>query len=179
MDLLQTEAADESPMLTAEELHQLVVVRADPLQQVTDRHAQLVEVENRVLHVRTQVFFAEGGHAGEAGPGSFGLHACIAANDGPPLGFAFLHLRVYLCPARPLVESLHHSGEDCVLLQLRLSGEDSATLRASVGIDPGLQDTAVAEVVSTWDGDRTGEGTQTDGAGQFILQTHQREVEVV
>lgn len=166
-------------MLAAEELQQLVVVRADPLQQVPDRLAQLVEAEHRVLPVRAQVFLAEGGHAGEAGPGSFGLHARIAANDVPPVGIAFHHVRVNLGLARPLVEGLHHGAEDCVLLQLRLSGEDGATLGAAVGIIPGIQDTTLAEVVSTWDGDRTGEGTEADGAGQFLLQTHQREVKAV
>lgn len=124
------------------------------------------------------MFLAEGGHAGEAGPGSFGLHAHITANDVLPLGFELRYLQVHLTPAGPQGEGLHHSAEDRVLLQLRLTGEDGATLGAAVGVGPGLQDTTLAEVVSTGDGNRTAEGTQADGAHQFLLQTHQRELTI-
>lgn len=119
----------------------------------------------------------ERGHAGETGVGCFCLHTRITTYDISSLfGFAFLCYQTDLTLGLPQVEGLHDSAEDRVFLQLRFDGEEGATLRTAVGVLPGGEKTVLAEVVAAWDGDRTVKGTQTDAAGQFILQTHQRKL---
>lgn len=176
MHLLQAEAADGAAVLAAEELHQLVVVRADPLRQVYDGLTQLVEPKRRVVPVRTQVLLAERRHAGEAGVRRLRLHARIAAYGlllPDPAFLLLLRRRAGRALAGPQVEGLHHGAEDRVLLQVRSAGEEGATLRAAVGVLPGGEQAVLAEVVSAGDGHGTLEGTQTDAAGQLVLQAHQ------
>ena len=163
-------------MLAAEELHQLVVVRADALQQVADRLNQLVDTESWVFPVRPQVLLAERGHAGEAGLGRFCLHTGVTADHIIFLRLALLHHQAGLVPVRPQVEGLDDAAEDRVFLQLRFGGEEGPTLRTAVGVLPGGEEAALAEVVSAGDGHRTVKGTQTDAAGQLILQAHQRKL---
>lgn len=159
-------------MLAAEELHQLVVVRADALQQVTNGLTQLVGSKNWIFPVRPQVLLTERGHAGEAGLGRFCLHTGITAYD--ILFLALLCERAGFPLVRSQGESLHHGAEDRVFLQLRFGGEVGPTLRTAVGLLPGGEEAVLAEVVSAGDGHRTVKGTQTDAAGQLVLQTHQR-----
>ncbi len=179
MDLLEAHAADRSAVLAAEELQQLVVVLADALQQVAHRLTQLVETENWIFPVRPQMFLTERGHAGEAGLGRFCLHTYITAYDMLVLGFALQYDQIGLVLVLPDGEGLHDGAEDRVLLQLRFGGEDGPTLRTAVRVLPGGEKTVLAEVVSAGDGHRTVKGTQTDAAGQFILQTHQRKLTLV
>lgn len=179
MDMLETEAADWTAMLAAEELHQLVVVRADAVRQVTDRLTQLVDSEVWVFPVRTQVLLAEGGHAGEAGLGRLCFHTCITTYDILFPDFFLLFKQAGLALGRPQVEGLHDGAEDRVFPQFRFVGEVGPTLRTAVGFLPGGEETVLAEVVSAGDGHRNLEGTQTDAAGQLILQAHQRELSLV
>lgn len=175
---METEAADHTAMLGAEELHQLVVVRADALQQVDHGSAQLVDAENGVFPVRPQVLLAERGHAGEAGLGRFCLHARVTAHNGLLLDYLRrLHGWFHLTPAGPDAEGLRHGAEHRVLLQLRFGGEVGATLRTLVGllvgVLPGGEQAVLAEVVSAGDRHRHVEGAQADAAGQLVLQTHE------
>ena len=133
VDLLKADAADCSAMLAAEELHQLVVVRADALQQVAYRLTQLVDTKFRIFPVRPQVLLTERGHAGEAGLRRFCLHTCITAYDILfLLGFTLLYDQAGLTLCRPLVEGLHDGAEDRVFLQLRFGIEDGPALRTAV-----------------------------------------------
>ena len=157
-------------MLAAEELHQLVVVRADALQQVADRLNQLVDTESWVFPVRPQVLLAERGHAGEAGLGRFCLHTGVTADHIIFLRLALLHHQA------GRAEGLDDAAEDRVFLQLRYGLKEGPTLRTAVGVGPGAEEAALAEVVSAGDGHRTVKGTQTDAAGQLILQAHQRKL---
>lgn len=179
VDLLEAEAADWSAMLGAEELHHLVMDSADTLQQVADRLTQLVETKVWVFPVRAQVLLTERGHAGKAGLRCFCFHAGITAYDFLFLGLALLFGRAGLALGRPQVEGLHHGAEDRVLLQLGFGSEVGPTLRAAVGLLPGGEEAVLAEVVSAGDGHRTVKGTQTDAAGQLILQTQQRKLTLV
>lgn len=159
-------------MLAAEVLHQLVVVRADALQKITDRLAQLMGTKDGVLPVRAQVLLAEGGHAGEAGLRRLSLHAGITADHA--LLFLLSKQAGRSAATDPDVEGLHHGGEDRVSLQLRLAEEYGATLRAAVGVLPEGEQAFLAEVVPAGSADRTVEGTETDAAGQLLFQTEQR-----
>ena len=175
MELLEAEAADGTAMLAAEELHQLVVVRADALGQVADRLTQLVDSKSWVFPVRPQVLLAERGHAGEAGLRRFCFHTCITAYDILALGLAVLCCpQVGLALGRPQVEGLHDGAEDRVFLQLRFGGEVGPTLRTAVRVLPAGEEAVLAEVVSAGDGHRAVKGTQTDAAAQLFLQTQQR-----
>lgn len=176
MDLLEAEAADWSAMLAAEELHQLVVVRANVLCQVADGLTQLVDTKCWVFPVRPQVLLTERGHAGEAGLGRFCLHTGVTADHIIFLRFALLYHQAGLALARPQVEGLNDGAEDRVFLQLRFGLEEGPTLRTAVGVGPGVEEAALAEVVTAGDGHRTVKGTQTDAARQLILQTHQRKL---
>ena len=176
MHLLEAEAADQMSVLAAEELHQLVVVRADAILQVPDGLAQLVDTEDWVVPVRPQVLLTERRHAGEAGVGRHRLHARIAADDILFLGWSLLRGQIELALARPQLEGPNDCAEHCVLLQLGFGGEHGPTLGAAVGIRPGLEEAVLAEVVSAGDGHRAVEGTQTDAAGQLFLQTQQGKV---
>lgn len=130
--------------------------------------------------MRPQVLITERGHAGETGVGCFCLHTRITTYDISSLfSFALFRYRIDLTLGLPQVEGLHDSAEDRVFLQLRFDGEEGATLRTAVRVLPGGEKTVLAEVVATWDGDRTVKGTQTDAARQFILQTHQRKLTLV
>ena len=157
-------------MLAAEELHQLVVVRADVLWQVADGLNQLVDTESWVFPVRPQVLLAERGHAGEAGLGRFCLHTGVTADHIIFLRLALLHHQA------GRAEGLDDAAEDRVFLQLRYGLKEGPTLRTAVGVGPGAEEAALAEVVSAGDGHRTVKGTQTDAAGQLILQAHQRKL---
>lgn len=166
-------------MLAAEELHQLVVVGADPLRQVADRLTQLMETKCGVVPVRPQVLLTERGHAGEAGLGRFCFHTRITMYDVLFLRSALLYHRAGLALVRPQVEGLHDGAEDRVFLQLWFGGEVGPTLRTAVGVLPGGEEAVLAEVVSAGDGHRTAKGTQTNAAGQLILQTQQRKMTLV
>lgn len=179
MDLLEAEAADWPIMLAAEELHQLVVVGADALQQVPDRLAQAVQTENGIFPVRAQVLLTVRRHAGEAGLRRLCFHAGITADDLLFLHLALLCSQVGFALARSHFKGLHDGGEDRVFLQLGSGGEQGPTLRAAVRLLPCGEQAVLAEVVSAGDGDRTVKGAQTDAAGQLILQTHDRKLRLV
>lgn len=174
--LLEAQAADHLAMLTAEELHQLMVVLAGPLKQVPDRFNQRVERKHGVHPMRLQVLLTERGHAGQAGLGGFRLHAGVTQDEAVLLCFGGFSRQFSLRPVDHLgAEALHDGAEDGVLLQVWSGGEDGPTLGAAeaAAVRPGHQETIVAEVVSTGDGDGTVEGAQTDAAGQVLLQLPQ------
>lgn len=176
MVLLEAQAADHLAVLTAEELHQLMVVLAGPLKQVAERLNQLVERKHRVHPMRLQVLLTERGHAGQAGLGRLCLHTGVTQDDTVLLDFGGFsrHLRLCLGEQRG-AQALHDGAEDGVLLQVWSGGEDGPTLGAAeaAAVCPGGQETLAAEVVSTGDGDGTVEGAQTDAAGQVLLQLQQ------
>lgn len=167
-------------VLNTEELHQLVMVWTDALPQVSQRLLQLVETEVWVFPVGPQVFLTERGHAGETGLCCLCFHAGITAYEsllfgsGPLCGQA-----VPLALAGLLSEGVHHGAEDRVFLQLGSGGEVGPALWAAVRVFPCGQEAVLAEVVSTGDRNRTFERGQTDAASQLILQTQQRELNLV
>lgn len=176
MVLLEAQAAERLVVLTAEELHQFMVVLAGPLKQVAERLNQLVERKHRVHPMRLQVLLTERGHAGQAGLGRFCLHTGVTQDDTVLLYFGGFSRHFSLCVVDQLgAEVLHDRAEDGVLLQVWSGGEDGPTLGAAeaAAVCPGRQETLAAEVVSTGDGDGTVEGAQTDAAGQILLQLQQ------
>lgn len=176
MLLLEAHAADGLAVWVAEELHELVVTLADPLEQVAHRQAQLVEGEHGVHLMRLQVLLTEGGHAGQAGPGRFCLHAGVTNDSFVLLYFDLFFRRLHLTLGEQLgAEILHDGAEDRVLLQLRFGAEVGPTLGTAedIAARPGRLETLLAEVVSTGDGDWTLEGAQTDAARQVLFQVQQ------
>ena len=91
--LLQTDATNTAAMLVAVELHQLVVVGADTLAEVSKRVAQLMGAKYRILFVRSYMVLTEGRHAREAGFYCFGQHTGITDDT---LGFRLFRLHCFL-----------------------------------------------------------------------------------
>lgn len=165
----EAEGADAAAVLAAEELEELVVLRALALLQVAQGRAELVVAEGPALLVRPQVLFAEGRGAGEAGPHGGCLQAGVAEHGAR---FLLLLLLLFL-GAGAALELLHHPAQHRVLLQLRAVHEGSPALRAAEVLrhpGPGALQAGGAEVVPARHGHGAAEEAEADGAGQFLLK---------
>lgn len=176
----EAEGADAGAVLVAEELEELVVLRALALLQVAQGRAELVVAEGRAVPVRPQVLGAEGGGAGQAGLRGRRLQAAVAADLGRPRPAPRRFILRLLLLRRPqpgaAPELLHHPAEHRVLLQLRATREGGPALRAAeVGRQPGPAELQAggAEVVPAGNRHGAAEEAEADGAGQFLLQGHQ------
>lgn len=171
----QAERADAAAVLAAEELKELVVLRALPLLQVPHGRAQLMVAEGRAVVVRPQVLGAEGGHAGEAGLRGGRLQTTVAVDGGCRL-LLFLLVLIVLLPVPAALQLLHHPAQHRVLVELRAVREGGAALRAAEVphlAGPGLLQAVGTEVVPA--GHRHGgvEDAEADGARQVLLQRQQ------
>lgn len=153
-----------------------MVILAEPIKQVADRISQLVERKHGVHLMRLQVLHTEGGHAGQAGLGCFFLHTCVTMDEIFLLYLDRFSGHFNLTIDYDLgIEIFHDGAEDRVFLQLWSGGEGGPTLGTAeaAAVSPGHQETIIAEVVSTGDGDWTLKGAQTDAAGQILSQVEQ------
>lgn len=176
----EAEGADAGAVPVAEELEELVVLRALALLQVAQGRAELVVAEGRAVPVRPQVLGAEGGGAGQAGLHGRRPQAAVAADLGGlrPAPRRFILRLLFLRRPKPgaAPELLHHPAEHRVLLQPRATREGGPALRAAeVGRQPGPAELQAggAEVVPAGNRHGAAEEAEADGAGQFLLQGHQ------
>lgn len=175
----EAEGADAAAVLAAEELEDLVVLRALALLQVAQGRAELVVAEGRAVLVGPQVLGAEGGGAGQAGLHGRGLPAAVAVHGGRlrPRPRRLLILLLLLDPGPgAALELLHHPAQHRVLLQLRAAREGGPALRAAEvprQPGPGELQAGGAEVVPARHRHGAAEEAEADGAGQLLLQPRQ------
>lgn len=172
----QAERADAVAVLAAEELKELVVLRALPLLQVPHRWAQLMVAEGRAVAVRPQVLGAEGGHAGEAGLRGGRLQTAVAVDGGCRLPLFLLTLIVVLVPGPTALQLLYHPAKHRVLAELRAAREGGAALRAAEVlrlVGPGELQAGGAEVVPAGHRHGDAEDAEADGARQLLFQRQQ------
>lgn len=161
-----------APLLVpAEHLQQPLVLLAHSVGKVLHRSDHLVKLQGGDSLVRLQVGFAVRGQADQAGLDGFHLQGCGSTDVAHHLTWLGHRQRRSRGTDYHVPERLSQLLEGCVDAHLRSAAEGFPTGGALTDLAavPHFLDARLAEVMTTWSGDRVGEHLLADGALELFF----------